>query len=263
MSDFKSSVFDRSLTPFERLTALMAVLRSPEGCSWDRRQDHRSLLPCLIEETYEVVEAIEAGDLPALREELGDLLCQVVFHAQLAREAGSFDINDSINSIVDKLVRRHPHIFEHKKDLTPRQVRDQWEKIKVDSGEKKSVLSGIPRSMPALTMAFRIGQKAGGAGFDWRQPADVMDKLREETDEISHALQADDHQALTEEIGDLLFAVSSLARKLEIDPEQALRQALNKFRDRFEKLERRVHESNRGFDDFTLEQLEEIWQTIK
>ena len=117
--------------------------------------------------------------------------------------------------------------------------------------------------MPALTMAFRIGQKAGGAGFDWRQPADVMDKLREETDEVSRALQADDHQALTEEIGDLLFAVSSLARKLEIDPEQALRQALDKFRSRFERLECRVHESNRGFDDFTPEQLEEIWQSIK
>ena len=212
---------------------------------------------------YEVIEAIEAGDSDALREELGDLLCQVVFHAQLAKEAGAFNIDDSINHIVDKLVRRHPHVFAEQKELTPKQVRDQWEKIKVESGEKQSVLSGIPSSMPALTMAFRIGQKAGGVGFDWKKAADVIDKLREEIGEISGAMQQGDKEALTDEIGDLLFAAASLARKLEIDPEQALRQALKKFRQRFEKLERQVNETGRSFESFTLEQLEDIWQRIK
>ncbi len=263
MSDIKSAVFDKALTPFQRLTALMEVLRSPEGCSWDRKQSHKSLLPCLIEETYEVIEAIETGDTNALREELGDLLCQVVFHGQLAKEAGAFDIDDSINHIVDKLVKRHPHVFAEQKVLTPKQVRNQWEKIKVESGEKQSVLSGIPSSMPALTMAFRIGQKAGGVGFDWREAADVIDKLGEETGEIRKAMQQGDQEALTEEIGDLLFAVASLARKLEIDPEHALRQALRKFRQRFEKLEQQVNETGRGFESYSLEQLEEIWQEMK
>ena len=263
MSDIKSAVFDKTLTPFERLTALMDVLRSPEGCSWDRKQSHKSLLPCLIEEMYEVIEAIEAEDSNALREELGDLLCQVVFHGQLAKEAGAFDIDDSINHIVDKLIRRHPHVFAEQKELTPKQVRDQWEKIKVESGEKPSVLSGIPSSMPALTMAYRIGQKAGGVGFDWKKAADVIDKLREEIGEIGKAMQQGDKEALTDEIGDLLFAVASLARKLEIDPEQALRQALKKFRERFEKLEQKVNDSGKRFEDYSLEQLEEIWQEIK
>jgi tetrapyrrole methylase family protein/MazG family protein len=263
MPDIKNAVFDKTITPFQRLTALMEVLRSPEGCSWDRKQSHKSLLPCLIEETYEVIEAIEAEDSDALREELGDLLCQVVFHGQLAKEAGAFNIDDSINCIVDKLVRRHPHVFAEQKELTPKQVRDQWEKIKVESGEKQSVLSGIPSSMPALTMAFRIGQKAGGAGFDWGKAADVIDKLREEIGEINKAMQQGDREALTDEIGDLLFAVASLARKLEIDPEQALRQALKKFRQRFEKLEQQVKGTGRTFESFTLEQLEEMWQSIK
>jgi MazG family protein len=263
MMSTKDAVFDRSLTPWERLVALMAVLRSLEGCAWDRKQTHQSLLPYLIEEAYEVVEAVEAGDFQALREELGDLLCQVVFHAQLASEAGQFDIDDAINQIVDKLVKRHPHVFGVQVELSPRQVRDQWEKIKVESGEKESVLSGIPRSMPALTMAFRIGEKAGGVGFDWKGAPDVLDKLREEMGEIEGAVGRGNREELIGEIGDLLFAAASLSRKLDIDPEQALRQALHKFRDRFERLEQRVVESGRGFHDYTLEELEQMWQRIK
>ena len=241
----------------------MATLRSPEGCAWDRKQTHRSLLPYLIEEAYEVVEAVEAGDFEALREELGDLLCQVVFHAQLASEAGRFDLDDAINRIVDKLVKRHPHVFGRQKELSPRQVRDQWEKIKVESGEKESVLSGIPRSMPALTMAFRMGEKAGGVGFDWKNAADVVDKLREEISEIEGAVGRGNQEELADEIGDLLFATASLSRQLDIDPEQALRRALHKFRRRFEMLEQRVNESGRRFQDYTLEELEEIWQRVK
>jgi MazG family protein len=263
MSDIKSRVFDRNLTPFERLTALIAVLRSPGGCSWDRKQTHRSLLPYLIEEAYEVIEAIETEDYDALRGELGDLLCQVVYHGQLAAEAGRFSIDDSINHIVDKLVRRHPHVFGEQKELSPKEVRDQWEKLKIEAGENRFVLSGIPTSMPALTMAYRIGEKAGGVGFDWKHAADVLDKLDEEIQEIKNALQADKKQKLAEEIGDLLFAVASLARKLEIDPEQALRDSLRKFRRRFEKLQEEVTRSGKKFEDFSLEQLEEIWQRVK
>ncbi len=263
MSEIKSRVFDTTLTPFERLTALIAVLRSPQGCSWDRKQTHKSLLTYLIEEAYELIEAVEAEDYDAMQEELGDLLCQVVYQGQLAEEAGVFDVNDSINQIVQKLVKRHPHVFGEQKDLTPKQVRDQWEKIKVESGEKKSVLSGIPSSMPALAMAYRMGEKAGGVGFDWRQPPEVIDKLKEEIEEISAAIPEGNKQRLQEEIGDLLFAVASLARKLEIDPEQALREALRKFKHRFEKLEQKVNGTGKSFDQFSIEQLEEIWQQIK
>lgn len=263
MGDFKSKVRDAAIPPFERLVALLAVLRSDEGCPWDRKQTHRSLLPYLIEETYEVVEAVESGDYSQLREELGDLICQIVFHAQLAKEAGEFDIDDSIGCIIDKLIKRHPHVFEEKKQLSPKQVRDQWEKIKIESGEKESVLSGLPSSMPALTMAFRIGEKAGGVGFDWEKAEDVMEKIEEELDEIRREVLAVDRKKLSEEIGDLLFAIASLARQLDINPELSLRQALKKFRERFARMERHVNDSGKRLDELTLAELESIWQIVK
>ena len=263
MSELKRKVFDKNNTPFERLKALMALLRSPGGCQWDRKQTHKSLLPYLIEETYEVVEAIENDDVDALKEELGDLLCQVVFHSQLASEKGQFTIDDSVQILVDKLIARHPHVFGDCKELSPEQVRDQWEQNKVDSGEKKSVLSGIPKSMPALTMAFRIGEKVSGVGFDWEKAEDVLDKLDEEILEIKQAIKEKDKSQIADEIGDLLFATASLARKFEIDPEIALRKGLKKFRTRFEKLEHNVNKSGKKFKDFSLTELEEIWQKVK
>lgn len=241
----------------------MAALRSEEGCAWDRKQTHESLIKYLIEEAYEFVEAVEARDSAMICEELGDLACQIAFHAQLAAEKGQFDIGDALNSINDKLIRRHPHIFGEKKQLSPSQVRDQWEKIKVESGEKQSVLSGVPRSMPALLMAYRIGEKAGGVGFDWRQADEVVEKIEEELLEIRAEVVLGDQGRVEDEVGDLLFAVASLARKLGVDPEQALRQALNKFRERFERLERAVNDSGRKFEEYSLEQLEEIWQKVK
>ncbi len=263
MDDLKRKIFDENLPPFERLVALMAVLRSDEGCAWDRKQTHESLLPYLIEESHEVVEAVKSGNYDHLREELGDLICQVVFHAQLAKEAKRFDVDDSIKSIIDKLILRHPHVFGEKKDLNPQQVRDQWEKVKIESGEKKSVLSGIPASMPALTMAYRIGEKVGGMGFDWNRADEVLAKISEETDEIRAEIDDGDRARLSEEIGDLLFAVASLARKLEINPELALKRALEKFSHRFARLEQQVNESGRKFDQYTLDELEEIWQSVK
>lgn len=241
----------------------MALLRSDEGCAWDRKQTHQSLLPYLIEEAYETAEAIEKNDMPHLKEELGDLLIQIVFHAQIAAEAGEFTVDDSIDSINEKLIRRHPHVFDKKADLAPQEVRDQWERIKVESGEKKSVLGGLPRSMPALLMAFRIGEKAGGVGFDWKEPADVIAKLDEEIGEIKAEVDSGDKEAIADEIGDLLFATASLARKVGVDPELALKRALTKFTARFTKLEDWVKSEKGGFGAYSLEQLEEIWQKIK
>lgn len=249
--------------PFNRLREIMAVLRAPGGCNWDRKQTHKSLLPYLIEETYEVVEAIEKEDYPHLREELGDLMIQIVFHAQIAEEAGKFNIDDSINDINTKLINRHPHVFGNKKDLNPQEVRDQWEKIKITSGEKESVINGIPKSAPALVKAFRFGEKAGGVGFDWKNAADVMDKVKEEMTEIEAEIKSGDNGKLESEIGDLLFAISSLARKKDINPEQALNKTLDKFKKRFNYIEEHVKKSGRPFADFTLEELETFWQAAK
>jgi len=266
MTDLKARIKDPGLAPFERLCLVMEILRSSDGCAWDRAQDHKSLLPYLIEETYEVAEAIEADDPGALKEELGDLLCQIVFHAQLASEQEAFDVQDSVNSIVDKLIRRHPHVFGERKDLAPSEVRDQWEKIKTESGEKDSVLGGLPSSMPALTMAFRMGEKAAGVGFDWHRSDDVLEKIEEELGEINEVLVSngsDRRERLTDEIGDLLFAVASLSRKLKVDPETALRRALVKFRQRFTEMERRVTDNGGSFQDHSLDSLEAIWQQVK
>jgi len=266
MSDLKARVLDESLAPFERLRILLAILRSPEGCAWDRAQTHASLLPYLIEEAYEVLEAVEQGNMPALREELGDLLIQVVFHAQLAAERGDFTVDDAINQVVEKLLQRHPHVFGERKDLKPGQVRDQWEKIKTESGEKESVLSGLPRTMPALTQAFRVGEKAGGVGFDWRTSAEALEKVEEEIAEVRAELESNDKgrkERLSAEYGDLLFAVASSARLAGVDPEAALRSALNKFRDRFRRLETEVSQGRGKFGEYNLEELEELWQRLK
>lgn len=266
MTDYKALLESPELTPFERLVKVMEILRSPEGCNWDRKQTHQSLLPYLLEEAYEVIEVIESDRPDDLCEELGDLLIQIVFHAQIAREHGDFEMDDSINRVVEKMIARHPHVFGDKKDLTPDQVNDQWEKMKTSSGEKESVLGGVPRTLPALTMAFRIGEKAAGMGFDWCEAREVLDKVTEEVGEIKEEFDDGNgsrKEALTDEIGDLLFATASLARKLDIDPEHALRKALSKFRHRFEQLENSVNASGMGFEDFTLEQLEELWQANK
>lgn len=250
-------------TPFNRLREIMATLRAPGGCAWDRKQTHKSLLPYLIEETYEVVEAIESENPDDLCEELGDLMCQIAFHCQIAEELKEFTFDDSINSINEKLINRHPHIFGEKKDLKPQEVRDQWEKIKIESGEKDSVISGIPKSAPALVKAFRFGEKAAGVGFDWEKASDVMDKVKEEIGELDIELQANNQQNLEDEIGDLLFAISSLARQHEINPEQALNKTLDKFAKRFEYIEKKVKQSGKPFDAYTLDQLETWWQEAK
>jgi tetrapyrrole methylase family protein / MazG family protein len=263
MDDLKARLDDPALTPFERLVLVLRILRSEQGCAWDRKQTHKSLQPYLIEEAYEVIEAIENEDFEDLKEELGDLLCQIAFHGQLASERGHFATEDAVNHIVGKLIKRHPHVFGERRDLDPDQVRDQWEQIKIGSGEKKSVLGGLPGSMPALMMAFRVGEKAAGVGFDWHHAPEVLEKVSEEISEIRAEMGRGDKGALEDEIGDLLFATASLARKLDIDPERALKRALEKFRARFALLEDEVRQSQRPFGAYTLDELEAIWQRVK
>lgn len=251
------------LPPLDRLRAIMARLRAADGCRWDISQTHESLMPYLIEETYEVVEAIESKKAGKLKEELGDLVLQVFFHAQIADENGQFDINEVAADICDKLIRRHPHIFGDKKDLRPEQVRDQWEKIKVESNEKESVLAGVPKSMPALLLGYRVGEKAAGVGFDWDNPRDIFDKLREELAEFEEEFGANNKEGMTDELGDIIFAMVNLARKTGIDPEHALRRTVRRFIDRFEYIEDSLKKQGRSFSDSNLEEMEKLWQEAK
>jgi tetrapyrrole methylase family protein/MazG family protein len=252
-----------TLSPLERLGAILARLRAPDGCQWDRAQTHASLAPYLIEETYEVIEAIEAADRDRLKEELGDLLMHVFFHAQISSESEGFSVNDIAETTSKKLVRRHPHVFGEKKDLKPQEVRDQWEKIKVDSKEKEAVLAGVPRSMPALLLAYRVGEKAGGVGFDWKEPREIFAKLKEELAEFETEFDADDRERMTDELGDLMFALVNLARKSGIDPETALRRTVNRFIVRFGHIEASLKKRGQSFSETSLEEMERLWQEAK
>ena len=254
--------FDK-LPPLERLRAIMARLRAGDGCQWDRSQDNKSLLPYLIEETYEVVEAVESESPAKLREELGDLLIQIYFHAQIASEDKHFDIDDVASDICDKLIRRHPHIFGEKKSLNPQEVRDQWEKIKVDSNEKESVLAGVPKTMPALILAYRVSEKAAGVGFDWEDPADVFDKIKEEIAEFEKEFVSKNPEGMTDELGDLIFALVNLARKAGVDPETGLRRTIGRFIERFGYIEKNLKKRGRKFAETSLDEMEQLWQEAK
>ena len=251
------------LPPLERLRAIMARLRAADGCQWDLSQTHASLMPYLIEETYEVIEAIESGKPDKLKEELGDLLLQIYFHAQIAGEDSRFDIEQVASDICDKLIRRHPHIFDQKKALKPNEVRDQWEKIKVETNEEKSVLSGVPHSMPALLLAYRVGEKAAGVGFDWENPRDIFAKLKEELLEFEQEFSGEDNDGMARELGDLIFALVNLARKTGIDPEHALRGTVRRFTDRFAYIEESLKKRGRKFSETSLAEMEALWQEAK
>jgi MazG family protein len=241
---------------------LMRDLRDPEaGCPWDRDQDHRSIAPYCIEEAYEVVDAIERGDDAALRDELGDLLLQVVFHARMAEERGAFDFADVCEALVGKMVRRHPHVYDDGAG-----VREGWEAIKAQEraarGEDESALSGVPVGLPALTRAEKLGKRASRTGFDWTERRDVLAKVREEVEEVEEALDGDEEH-LASEVGDLLFACAMLTRKLGLHGETVLRAANEKFERRFRFLEARAGEDGRAMDAHTLEELEAYWREAK
>lgn len=262
---------------FDRLIEIMATLRGPDGCPWDREQTIDTLKPFVLEETYEVLEAIDRHDHAALCEELGDFVFEAVFVAQLESEAGHFSIADSLNTIADKLVRRHPHVFgredgEAALDSADR-VRTRWEEIKAEErtasatpDRPKTLLSGIAPTLPALLRAYHIGVRAASVGFDWAGTGDVVDKIQEEVDELREVVGGAptiDRSRAEEEMGDLLFAIANLARKLNIEPETALRKANDKFTRRFGLLEQSVADSGRAMKDMTLEELEEEWQRAK
>ena len=265
----------RAAEEFTRLIDIMATLRGPDGCPWDREQTIDSLKPFVLEETYEVLEAIDRSDHGELCEELGDYVFEAVFLAQLESEAGHFDIADSLKIVADKLVRRHPHVFatdagEPKLDSAD-QVRTRWEEIKAlektargDSDPPKTLLSGIAAALPALLRAYHIGTRAASVGFDWARAEDVVEKIQEEVDELREVVDGPfDPARAEEEMGDLLFAIANLARKLGIEPETALRKANDKFTRRFGTLERTVAESGRTMRGMSLEELEEEWRRAK
>jgi MazG family protein len=250
---------------FDDLVKLMTTLRAPGGCPWDRKQTLADLKPYVIEESYEVVDAIDRDDRSALLEEVGDFLLEAVFIAEITREEGSFDIYDSITAIHEKLVRRHPHVFGDVEARDAEQVLVNWEKLKSDErkAENKGVLSGVPQSLPALLKASRLTEKAARVGFDWRRTQDVFDKLEEEIQELHEAIETGKKEHVHEELGDLLFTIANIARKLEVNAEEALQSTNRKFQSRFQSMESKVHRSGRNLDQLSLEEMDALWDEAK
>jgi MazG family protein len=240
---------------------VIASLRAPAGCPWDREQTHRSLVPYLIEESYELVDAIDSGDPVAVCEELGDVLLQVVLHAQLAAEAGDFTLQDVVDGIDAKIVRRHPHVFGEEAAADAESVRRSWQKARAAEG--RSVLGGIPVSLPGLALAERVAGKAAGVGFDWPDNAAVVDKIREEVDELDEAVGQGDPGRISDELGDVLFAAVSLASRAGISAEAALRSTVARFRARFEHVEQSLLREGLSFADCDAAELDRRWNEAK
>src|SRR3990172_9356872 len=233
---------------FKELVDLLAYLRSPNGCPWDGKQTHTSILPNLIEETYEVVEAIQKNDNSKLKGELGDLLLQVLFHAQMESEENNYDIYDVIEILILKLKTSHPHVFKKKESLTSKQVLQNWEKIKLSQKkEKPSALSGLPQHLPALVKAYRMQEKISRLGFEWSKKEEILAKVEEELKELKQSLKLKNPKKTEEELGDLFLILVTLSRKLKKDPELALRIAIDKFIKRFSKMEKEVSRRGKSF----------------
>ena len=276
---------DTPSAEFARLVSVVARLRAPDGCPWDREQTLETLRPFVLEEAYEVLEAIDQGDRPALREEIGDLIFEGVLLAQVCAEAGEFTVADSLASIADKLVRRHPHVFgSAEKARTADEVLGRWEEAKArereaapDGPSPKTILGGVPKTLPALLRAHEMGTRAAAVGFDWERATDVLSKIEEEVAELREAVEGDGgagsaspaaqvaarRERVEEEMGDLLFALANLARKLGVEPESALRRADDKFGRRFTALEQRFAARGESLKDAGLARMEEEWGRIK
>jgi tetrapyrrole methylase family protein/MazG family protein len=263
---------------FERLAAVQARLRAPDGCPWDREQTHASLRTYLIEETYEVLEALDSGDDAKFAEEMGDLLLQIVFHSQIAKEEGRFSVSDVIREIHDKMVRRHPHVFGEKRAKDSAEVLKNWEQLKKEeraaagrkngSGSREeakdaSLLDGVSKALPAALEGFQLTRRAARIGFDWDNVEGVFEKMNEEAGELRQALSAKDAHKAEEEMGDLLFAAVNLARYLHIDPEIALKKANAKFSVRFRRMEELAAKSGKALADVPRAAMEELWDTAK
>lgn len=257
-------------TTLARLVGLMRRLLAPDGCPWDREQSFETLRKYVLEEACEVIDAIDGGDRKHLREELGDLILQVVFQAELARAEGSFAIDDVIAGIIDKLVHRHPHVFGHMTAADADEVLRNWEKLKAKEKGERGILGGVPRSMPALTRAQRIGEKVARVGFDWADARGSRAKVAEELSELDAAIQSQDARAVEEELGDVLFALVNLSRHVRVDAEGALRGTIDKFTRRFAHVEKRVREEHGGWGEagggeqhLPLEVLDRYWEEAK
>jgi MazG family protein len=252
---------------FERLLEIMSRLRGPGGCPWDREQTRTSLKPFLVEEAYEVLEAIESGHPSALEEELGDLLFQVIFHAQLAAERGEFAMADVLRRLADKMTTRHPHVFGAAAVDTPREALAQWEAIKQrearESGTPRSVIDGVPRALPSLIRAQRITSKAARVNFDWPDARGAWSKVEEECREAEAALAAGDRVRIQEELGDVLFSVVNVARLSSVDAEEALQGAIEKFRRRFTEMEGELLAQGKSVGNVSQEELERSWEAVK
>lgn len=255
---------------FERLVEIMARLRAPDGCPWDREQTFDTIKPYTLEETYEVFDAIDAQDWHALADELGDFILQAVFYAQMAREEDRFSIDDSLDAINEKLVRRHPHVFGDGDAKTPGEVKKRWDEIKAGERDEKNeapimLLDGVSRKQPALAEASQISSKVAAVGFEWESTEHVIEKLHEELDELAEARASDvpEVRRLEDELGDILFVVVNIARHLKVDPEQALRRVNAKFRRRFGHIEQRLREQDRTLEEAPQEEMEALWQEAK
>lgn len=252
-----------SLEKFDSLMKIVAELRGPEGCPWDKEQDHKSLAPYAVEEIYELVEALELEDDKKLKEELGDVLFQVVLHSQLASERKAFTIQDVLSTLNEKMVRRHPHVFSDTQVANIDEVWKNWEKIKKTEKDPKSKPIDIPETIPALQRAYKIGVKTQKMGFDWSNPSDVLEKVKEELREVEVELQQKNLKLLDQEIGDLLFSVAQLARHCGFEPEQTLRSANRKFLNRFEAMYRICEKKGHSFENLSSAEKENLWIEVK
>ena len=255
---------------FQKLVELMDLLRSPQGCPWDREQTRETLKPMLVEEAFEVLEALDGTDSDELCEELGDLLFQVLFHSRIAKELGEFDIDDVCSRLHEKMVRRHPHVFEGRPFRDSQELLKNWEDIKVAEKEaagrkvsRKSLLDGIPEKLPALYRTYQMSSKAARVGFDWESVEEIRDKLLEEFEELQGALQQGNAEKIKEEVGDLLFTALNISRRLQIDPESALDRANSKFSARFRTMEEHFSAQGRALKDVEMEEMEVFWNDSK
>ncbi len=250
---------------FDELVTLMKRLRAPGGCPWDREQTMEDLRAYVVEEAYEVVEAINSGDRLSLREELGDFLLQAVFLAEIAEEEGTFDIYDAVGAIHHKLVTRHPHVFADFKADTAEEVLANWERLKGEERKHKNegILSGVPKSLPALLKAMRLTEKAANVGFDWEKTDEIFDKIDEEVRELKEAIASNDRKSIEHEVGDLLFTVANIARRLDVQAEEALQGTNTRFTRRFEHIEASLRAAGKTFDDVDLKEMDRLWGEAK
>jgi len=251
---------------FDKLVEIFERLRAPGGCPWDAEQDHRSISRCVIEEAYELYDAILHDDKEHMREELGDVLLQVIFHSIIARDHDEFELKDVINGLAEKLIARHPHVFGELSVGSPEDVKRNWEMLKKNEKGKnmrESILDGVPESLPSILAARKIQSAASRVGFDWSEPEAVIKKICEELDELAMAIQSQNVSSVEDEVGDLLFSAVNLARKCNVDPEAALRKTNRKFRKRFMAIEMEARKRGIDLDKMTLHEMDQVWERAK